>query len=126
MSFEKLIHKVNQAEAAVEAEERRVAADFRQMKASWRQAWTPGRIVIAGLVSGYMTGRAEPFKNAARNGGVVRIVTLLSSLFAGTAAQAAAEDADEAAESADQAADSTRTGTPEPAHVPPGTYAPAE
>lgn len=126
MSFEKLIDKVTQAEAALEAEERRVAADIRQMKTSWRQAWTPGRIVIAGLVSGYLTGRAEPLHKAARNGGVVRIVTLLSGLFAGTAAQSAAEDADEAAESAGRAADSTRTGNPEPTHVPSGTYAPAE
>lgn len=125
MSFEKLIDKVNQAEAALEAEERRVAADIRQMKASWRAAWTPGRIVIAGLVSGYMTGRAEPLQNAARNGGVVRIVTLLSGLFASTAAQSAAEDADDAAESAGRA-EATQAASPTATHVPTGTYAPAE
>ncbi|MBA2237580.1 MAG: hypothetical protein H0W24_02595 [Lysobacter sp.] len=130
MSFEKLIHKVDQAEAALEAEERRVAADIRQLKASWRAAWTPGRIVVAGLVSGYMTGRAEPLHSAARNGGVLRIVTLLSGLFAGTAAQAAAEDAQEAADSAGRAADATEDavhpGGPVSTRVPSGTYAAAE
>lgn len=123
MSFEKLIEKVTQAEAALEAEERRVAADIRQMKASWRQAWTPGRILIAGLVSGYLTGRAEPLHKAARNGGVVRIVTLLSGLFAGTAARSAAEDADEAAQNAGRAAAATQTAGHASTQVPSGTCA---
>lgn len=105
MSFDKLIAKVSQAENALEAQERRFAADVRQLMSSWRAAWTPGRIVIAGLVTGFLTGRAEPLRNAARGGSVVRIVSLLSGLFASTTAQAAAAKADDAAESAGQAAD---------------------
>lgn len=105
MSFDKLIAKVTQAENALEAQERQVAADVRQLKSSWRAAWTPGRIVIAGLVSGFLVGRAEPLRSAARSGSVVRIVTLLSGLFAGTSAQVAASKADEAAESAGEVAE---------------------
>lgn len=116
MSFESLIQKVNQSEAALEAQERQVAADFRQLKSSWRAAWTPGRIVIAGLVTGFLTGRAEPLQNAARSGSVVRLVSLLSNMFAGSAAYEAAEDADEAADSADLAARSAESGTAAPAH----------
>ena len=105
MSFDKLIDKVSQAEAALEAQERRVAADVRQFKSSWRAAWTPGRIVIAGLVTGFVTGRAEPLRNAARSGSVVRIVSLLSGLFATATAQVAAGDAEDAAAEAEIAAD---------------------
>lgn len=105
MSFEKLIEKVSQAEDALEAQERRFAADVRQLKRSWRAAWTPGRIVIAGLVTGFVTGRVEPLRNAARSGSVVRIVSLLSGLFATATAQAAAGNAKDAAESAELASE---------------------
>ena len=77
MSFDALIQKVKQAETALEAQERQTAADWRQLKASWRELWTPGRIVIAGLVSGFMVGRAEPFKRAA-GGGALQLLSALS------------------------------------------------
>jgi hypothetical protein len=60
MSFDALLQKVKQAETALEAQERQAAADWRQFKASWRAAWTPGRIVVAGLVAGFLTGRVQP------------------------------------------------------------------
>lgn len=104
MSFDKLIEKVSQAESALEAQERRMAADWRQLKSSWRAAWTPGRIVIAGLVTGFVTGRAEPLRQAARSGSLVRIVSLLSGLFATATAQVAASDAENAAADAEIAA----------------------
>lgn len=126
MSFESLIQKVNQSEAALEAQERQVAADFRQLKSSWRAAWTPGRIVIAGLVTGFLTGRAEPLQNAARSGSVVRLVSLLSNLFAGSAAQEAAEDADEAADSAEFAAQAAQSGAAAPPSGPSATPAQPE
>ena len=62
VGFEALKEKVRQAEAALEAKERQATADFRQVKSSWRLAWTPGRIVIAGLVSGFVVGKLEPTK----------------------------------------------------------------
>ncbi len=96
MGFEQLIHKVTQAEQALEASERSVAADWRQMKASWRQAWTPGRIVVAGLASGFLVGRAKPLSRASGSG-VLQMVTALSGLIAGGSAQAAAEEAGDVA-----------------------------
>lgn len=104
MSFDKLILKVTQAEDALEAHERRVAADLRQLKASWLAGWTPGRIVIAGVVSGFFIGRAEPLKAVARSGGAMQMITMLSGLFAGTSAQAAAGEAEHAAETAEDLA----------------------
>lgn len=105
MSFDKLIQKVTQAEDALEAHERRVAADLRQLKASWRTGWTPGRIVIAGLVGGFFMGRAEPLHVVvARGGGAMQLITMLSGLFAGDRALAAASGAEQAAASAEDVA----------------------
>jgi hypothetical protein len=103
MGFDALIEKVRQAEVALEAKERQTAADLRQMRASWRAMWTPGRIVIAGLVSGFLVARAEPFKKAA-GGGTLQLISALSSLFAGGSAQAAAEQASDAARVAETGA----------------------
>ena len=103
MHFEELIDKVKQAETALEAQERQTAADWRQLKASWRRAWTPGRIVIAGLLSGFITGRAEPLRRAG-GGGVLNLLTALAGLFAGGSAQAAAGDAEDAARNAQRTA----------------------
>ena len=103
MHFEELIEKVKQAETALEAQERQTAADWRQLKASWRQAWTTGRIVIAGLLSGFITGRAEPLRRAG-GGGVLNLITALAGLFAGGSAQDAAGDADDAARNAPRTA----------------------
>ncbi len=110
MSFEDLIAKVDQAEKALEANERRVAADWRQLKGSWREAWTPGRIVIAGLVTGFFTGRARPLGRSG-GGGVLQMITALSGLLASGSAQAAAGEAENAADTAQQTA--AAAGAPE-------------
>jgi hypothetical protein len=102
MSFDALIQKVRQAETALEAQERRAGADWRQLRATWHALWTPGRLVVAGLAAGFIVGRAEPFKRAA-GGGVLQLVTALSGLFAGGSAQAAASEAGDAADEAQQA-----------------------
>ncbi|MGY0557840.1 MULTISPECIES: hypothetical protein [unclassified Lysobacter] len=114
MSFNKLITKVAQAENALEANERRVGADLRQLRDSWKSAWTPGRIVIAGLAGGFLVGRGEPFRSAARNGGVVRIVSLLTGLFASTTASAASQTAEEAEQTAQRAVGVAAGTTPGP------------
>ena len=104
MSFESLIEKVRQAESALEASERQTGADWRQFKASWREAWTPGRIVSMGLVSGFLVGKVEPAKRMVRGSGALQLVTALAGLFAGGSAQAAAGEAEHAADTARQTA----------------------
>ena len=111
MGFEALIDKVQQAESALEAQERRTAADWRQFTDSWRTLWTPGRIVLAGLVSGLAVGSAEPLRRVG-GGGALQMVSALAGLFAGGSAQAAANEAGEAAEAAD-AANGGHSPTPE-------------
>ena len=103
MSFGALIEKVRQAETALEAKERQAAADWRQLKASWRASWTPARIVVAGLISGFIVGKAEPLKRAGGSG-VLQLLSALAGLFAGGSAQAAAGEAEHAAETAAQTA----------------------
>jgi hypothetical protein len=104
MSFESLIDKVRQAETALEASERQTGADWRQFKASWKQAWTPGRIVSIGLASGFLVGKAEPAKRMVRGSGVLQMLSTLAGLFAGGSAQAAAGHAEDAANNAQQTA----------------------
>lgn len=105
MNFEQLVAKVHQAEDALEARERAFAADWRQLAASWRAAWTPGRIVVAGLASGFVTGRLQPGRLLARGGGgFLQLLSTLSGLIASGSAQAAAGEAEHAAESAGEIA----------------------
>lgn len=99
MSFEQLKQKVTQAEQALEAHERHMAADWRQFKVSWRNAWTPGRIVAAGLLSGATVGFAEPMKTFTGSG-VMQMLASLSSLVASGGAQQAAQEAEQAADTA--------------------------
>lgn len=112
--FDLLIHKVQRAEQALEAHERRAAADLRQLRDSWRELWTPGRIVLVGLAAGFLAGRAEPARLARRGGGAIQsalhLVSMLSGLFAGHSAQAAAGEAEQAAASAQEVAETAGTG----------------
>jgi hypothetical protein len=127
MGFDALIEKVRQAETALEAQERRVGADWRQLRGSWRSLWTPGRIVLAGLATGFMVGRAEPFKRAA-GGGVLQLLTALSGMFAGGSVQAAANQAGEAADAAQEAQQAHAPGAQDPyvSTMPPEPPADAE
>lgn len=99
MRFEDLITKVQQAEQALEVSERRTAVQWQQLKQQWVAGWTPARIVVAGLVSGFAVGRAKPLR-VAGSGGVLQLASALSALFASSNAQAAASDAEQAADTA--------------------------
>ncbi|MDG2517212.1 hypothetical protein [Lysobacter soli] len=97
-TFKQLIAKVHQCEDVVEAREREAIADVRHLKASWVAAWTPWRIVIAGLAAGFIVGRAEPMRAVAKSGGLMQIVSMAASLFAGSSAKVVADEATEAKE----------------------------
>ena len=109
MSFHALIAKVEQAEQALEARERVASTQWQQVKTTWRESWTPGRIVIAGLASGFLVGRAQPLKLAG-SGGLLNMITALSGLLASGRAQVAAENAEQAADAAEVAAAPEATG----------------
>lgn len=104
MGFNKLIDKVTQAEHALEAHERYVGAEWRQLKSAWHEAWTPGRIVVAGLVSGFAVGRIRPLARTT-GGGFLHLMSALSGLMASGSAQVAAGEAGEAAQQAEATAE---------------------
>ena len=83
MGFDALIAKVQQAEAALEARERHTGAQWRQLKTSWRAAWTPGRIVVAGLGAGFLVGHARPLRLAGSGGALQLLTTLADRLDQG-------------------------------------------
>ena len=126
LRFEQLIAKVQQAEDMLEAQERSVAADLRQLRDTWRKAWTPGRIVIAGLASGFLIGRAEPGRAIGKSGQLMHLVSMVSSLFAGGSAKAAAEEAGEAKEEVREAAPPVAAAAAAVDEVPPAVRAPDE
>lgn len=103
MSFEHCIQRVKRAERAADASTRRVADRWQQLRQAWHEAWTPGRIVIAGIASGFVVGRGELPK--ASGAGFINLVSAVSSLFAVDQAGAAAEVAEDAAGDAQQAVD---------------------
>lgn len=107
MSFDALRNKVEQAEQALEASERSAAADWRQFGASWRQAWTPGRIVIAGLASGALFGTSRTLQDAGSSGGL-KLLLGISSLLTAKSAESSAEVARSAVQSAEATAEVAR------------------
>lgn len=111
MGFQQLIDKVKQAEDTLEAKERHTVGQLKQLKSSWREAWTPGRIIVAGLAAGFLVGRADPLRTLGKSGGLIQLVSMVSGLFAGTSAQVAAEGAEQAADAADIAARAAAPGT---------------
>lgn len=111
MSWGKRVDKVQQAEAAVEAHQRRAAADWRQFRRSWLASWTPARIVIAGLAAGFLVGRRDSARGA-DGPSVIRMLSTLSSLLATTSARTAAREADQAADSTDEVAEAVAAQTP--------------
>jgi len=117
-SFDQLIDKVDQAENALEAQERRVPPDWPPLRASWRAGWTPGRIVIAGLAAGFMVGRVEPGKSVAKGSSIMQMITALSGLFASATAQQAASQVDDVADDVGQVADTVQAAAPAAVVVP--------
>ena len=92
MGFNALIAKVQQAEAALESRERRTGEHWRQWKAIWRAAWTPGRIVVAGLAAGFVAGRVQPLQLAGKGREWLKLLQLAAPLLAGVAARAVDDD----------------------------------
>ncbi|MGO1001131.1 hypothetical protein [Lysobacter sp. CA196] len=118
--FERLQRRVHKREHLLEGRYEQALERKAMLKARWHEAWTPGRIVIAGLVSGFLMGRAEPVKIAAKSSNLMQIITMLSGLFAGSSAQSAADQAGRAAGEAGQAADNAEAVAEASGSVAPG------
>jgi hypothetical protein len=103
MNFDQLLRKVEQAEDALESRERQVVADWHRLQGTWRAAWTPGRVLIAGLASGFAFGRASRGSKGGGSG-FLRILSTVSGLIASANAQIAAHEAEHVAQRVDAGA----------------------
>lgn len=117
MNFEALKARVERAEALTEGRMLQTQAHYQSLRGTWREAWTPTRIVIAGLASGFLVGRTNPERTIEKlrvMGGpkwiqlissASGLVASLQASFAASTAKSAAETADDAAQTADQVAE---------------------
>ena len=92
MGFDALLDKVKQAERTLENREREAVDRWQQLARSWRAAWTPGRIVVAGLAAGFVAGRVQPLKLAGKGRDWLKLLQLAAPLLAGLAARAVDDD----------------------------------
>lgn len=108
MSFDESIQRVKRAELALDASTRKVTDHWQQLRQTWRDAWTPGRIVIAGIASGFVVGRGE--LPTATGSGFINLVSAVSGLFAVDQAGEVAEVAGDAVDQAQQVAEAADVG----------------
>ena len=111
MNYRQLQRRVERAERLVEGRGLQAQSHWAELKQHWREGWTPARIIAAGLVSGFISGRAEPLR-ALSGPRLLEMIGAVSGLFASVQASFAAEQAQDAADTAedvatDQAAEET-------------------
>ncbi len=116
MKFEALKRRVAKREQVLEGRLSKTREHWQDFSTTWRESWTPLRIVVAGLIGGFVVGRSDPMramgKLGAFGGGgakVLQMVTALSGLFASVQASAAAGEAEHAADKAGEAADAAQS-----------------
>lgn len=116
MAFDDLIQRVHERELALEQRHAHARASWRGLRNKWREGWSPTRIVLGGMLSGFLVGWARPMRKvtglpASR---WVQIGTSLWTLVASSKAKHAASTAEAAAGTAGVAAQ-TAAGTAEAA-----------
>lgn len=90
MGFHQLIEKVAEAEKTLEAQGRSLSANLRQTRNSWHAAWTPGRLVVAGLVSGFLVGHGRLVSKLGGSN-LLQLMTGFASLISGGMQAASAQ-----------------------------------
>ncbi|MGH8027784.1 MAG: protein sip-5, partial [Pseudoxanthomonas sp.] len=108
--YKQLQRRVERMERLVEGRGLQTQTHWAELKKQWREGWTPARIIAAGLVSGFVSGRAEPLR-ALSGPRLLQMIGAVSGLFASVQATVAAGQAEKAADTAEEAtadvADST-------------------
>ena len=128
MNFTQLRRRVERGETLVEGRIRQTTESHARLHRNWREAWTPLRIVLAGLGTGFIAGRAEPEKALKKLGSIsgpntLRLITSVVGLVGSVQAAITAMAAKDAADTADQATEAAAETNPGPTD--PGAPAPA-
>ncbi|KAF1711491.1 protein sip-5 [Pseudoxanthomonas kalamensis DSM 18571] len=89
MNYRQLQRRVQRAESVLDGRLGQVSERWGALRTTWREGWTPLRIVSAGLVGGFLVGRSEPL-SALDGPRALRMLSSVSGLFA--TAQAAMEE----------------------------------
>ena len=107
MNFDALKRRVERSERLVEGRIEQASEHRACLGRQWRQAWTPGRIIVIGLVGGFLVARARPMRTLGAVSATrwVQLATSLSGLVAALQAAWAAQTAESAAQDAEGAAD---------------------
>ncbi|MDG2523759.1 protein sip-5 [Stenotrophomonas sp. HITSZ_GD] len=108
MNFNQLRRRVERAERLVQGRADDTQVHWHTLRRAWREGWTAPRIVVAGLVGGFLAGKLEPAKGRAVAGQATRWVQLFSTvsgMFTAMQAQAASQEAERAGDHAERAAD---------------------
>lgn len=120
MKLEQLQRRIARAEALLEGRERQVVFQWGAIRRIWRSAWTPGRIVVAGLGLGFASGLAAPKQALSGIAGklsaapeLLQLIGAVSALFA-----AIPEFAEEVATSAGNAGGTAAHPRPDTAPAP--------
>lgn len=103
MNYKQLQRRVERMERLVEGRGLQTRDHWAELKKHWREGWTPARIIAAGLVSGFVSGRAEPLR-ALSGPRLLQMIGAVSGLFASVQASFAAEQAEETADTAEDVA----------------------
>ena len=95
MNYRQLQRRVERAERLVEGRGLQAQSHWAELKQHWREGWTPARIIAAGLVSGFISGRAEPLR-ALSGPRLLEMIGAVSGLFASVQAGFTGEQAEDA------------------------------
>ncbi|MCR6663290.1 MAG: protein sip-5 [Luteimonas sp.] len=119
MNFEALKRRVERAEQLVDGRIAKTGEHRARLGQAWQQAWTPGRIIVVGLVGGFLVARANPLRalGSVSTTRWVQLATSVSGLFASLKAAYAAETAEAAATEAEGAAETAGAVAEEAATV---------
>jgi len=123
MNFSQLRHRVDRAERLVQGRADDTQVHWASLRRAWREGWTAPRIVVAGLISGFIAGKLEPSKGRAVASQATRWVQMfstISGLFTAMQAQAASEEAERAGDHAERAADNAQAVANEESVAPVG------
>jgi len=108
MNFSQLRRRVERAEHLVQGRADDTQVHWGTLRRVWREGWTPPRILIAGLISGFIAGKLEPGKGravASQATRWVQVFSAVSGMFTAMQAQFASEEATRAGDHAERAAD---------------------
>jgi len=118
MNFSQLRRRVERTEQLVEGRQAETLSNWQALRGAWRLGWTPPRIIIAGLVGGFITGKLEPERGrqvASQATRWIQMFSAVSGVFGAMQAQFAAEQAEQAGDDAEAAADEAAAAvTPHP------------